>query len=192
MRSRTFFNAAVLTGLVVAAVAACFTGPDSPPISDNANALAGAVNQKPGATTGDGTTPPSSDPNAICGGNPFDGGGCEKSWANDIFPQITGTGLNCAAVGTCHGGTAAAPSNTEPTIDAKDSKATWLNLYKMPVTNKPYINPCSQDPATSSFVCNLKSAAEGGCGVQMPSGLLADPAFIADVETWIKCGSPFN
>ncbi len=178
----------VLAGFVAGAVAAaCFAGPDNPPLSDNANALAGAVNQRP---TGDGAAP--ADPNAICGGNAFDGGGCAKSWKTDLFPQIAGTVLNCSGVGACHGGTAANPSNTEPTIDPNDSEATWFNLSKIQVAGRPYINPCSQDPAASSFVCNLKPPGEGGCGSQMPKGLLADPAFVADVETWIACGSPNN
>ncbi len=95
---------------------------------------------------------------------------------------------NCQTTGTCHGG--ASPPN-QPRIDPDDPAAMWLELSAFKLSNgKFYINPCSTNPTDSSIGCNVNLSAP--CGSVMPPGLGLTPAVIADIDTWLKCGSPNN
>lgn len=141
--------------------------------------------------TSTGTTPP-----ADGGAPPSDGGtagdtgttACTVSFKTTIYPRMTTGSWKCANA-QCHGG------NTPPAISATDATAAYNSLKAYVINGKAYINPASTDPAQSSFECNLKGTC-GAAAMPIPGGgggaTAATAAEIADVDTWLKCGSPNN
>lgn len=104
---------------------------------------------------------------------------CTVSFKDKILPTLTATCVGSS----CH-------TTTDPIITA-DAKTTYDNFVKFATSvNKFYINPCSKDDTQSIFACNLEGAT--GCGVKMPLSGTYDAAKIADIRTWLKCGSPNN
>ncbi|MGH7284988.1 MAG: c-type cytochrome, partial [Polyangiaceae bacterium] len=105
------------------------------------------------------------------------------------------TGTWKCASSNCHGptGTAGIPTN-QPAIDGTNAQAAYNSLTQYLVDDKPYINACTTDPSGSAMDCNLK----GACEAQMPTSgagvasAAATPTEIGDVETWLRCGAPFN
>jgi hypothetical protein len=127
------------------------------------------------------------------------GAGCSVSFTTTIF------GKYMAASGTwkctdpnCHGpqGSAGTSVNT-PTIDgtnAFNAYAALAGFTTFPGQNIPYINGCSTDPTQSVMDCNLNGACsptmpQSGAGVSVAG---PTPQEIEDMETWLKCGAPFN
>jgi hypothetical protein len=155
----------------------------------------------PTGDPGDGgtTTPPAQDANApanaLCNGQgPIDGGACTVQWKRDIFPQMTGGNWKCSDA-NCHGSKAA----VAPFIDGNDAHAAYVSLMAYTKINaKPYINPCSVDPAASTFLCNLdpKGTVCGAAVMPLtsnpPGGKLLTTTETDQVKKWIACGSPEN
>lgn len=132
----------------------------------------------PGEGPGGGTDPA---PTGDAGGDP----NCAVKFATALFPKMVGAPWSCNAGSSCHGA-----GGSQPLVLA-DAAGTWNNFrnYKMKGSGKPYIAPGNVDPAASGMLCNMKG--EAGCGNKMPpAGAAAND--IADVETWLKCGSPNN
>jgi hypothetical protein len=120
------------------------------------------------------------------GGAIVDGGACTVSFKTDILSAF-GT-ANCQTAGSCHGG--ATPPN-QPRIDPGDGPGMWTEFAAFKLsTGKPYINPCSIDPAQSTIACNVNNAAP--CGTVMPPGVGLPADVVAKIDTWLKCGSPNN
>lgn len=153
------------------------------------NALAGG--KQPGAsseiTAEAGGGGPSGGPACVtAGGTLVDGGACAISFKTNILPAFKTA--NCQTAGSCHGGTN--PPN-QPRIDPDDPAGMWTEFSNFKLSNgKPYINPCSTDPAQSTIACNCNQAAP--CGSVMPPGTGLPANVVADIETWLKCGSPNN
>ena len=117
---------------------------------------------------------------------------CTVKFSTDIFPNMAATAAwQCASEMGCHGGKNPA---SQPVITT-DSKTTWENFRQFANidSTRPYINPCSTDPATSTFLCNVIQGT-GSCGKPMPltPGAPVDVQARATIETWIKCGAPNN
>ncbi len=130
---------------------------------------------------------------ASCGPMPEGGSTCGVKWSTDIWPLMSGSGPWKCADANCHGGNA----NSPPINDADQGYAVLATFMGIKVggTAKPYINPCSNDPMASAFLCNLG----GTCGVKMPlqnDMLGSKPATAMEiglVTTWItQCGAPKN
>ena len=117
---------------------------------------------------------------------------CTVKFSTDIFPNMAATAAwQCASEMGCHGGKNPA---SQPVITT-DPKTTWENFRQFANidSTRPYINPCSTDPATSTFLCNVIQGT-GSCGKPMPltPGAPVDVQARATIETWIKCGAPNN
>jgi hypothetical protein len=116
-----------------------------------------------------------------------EGGTCAVTFKSILATFKT---VNCNATPGCHGG----PNPTaQPLIDTDDPDGTWRTLanYVIQSSGKPYINPCSTDPASSSITCNLNKDAP--CGNVMPNGsTVYPPDGRTAIETWLKCGAPNN
>jgi hypothetical protein len=116
------------------------------------------------------------------------GGGdpnCAVKFATQLHPKMIAAPWSCNAGSSCHGA-----GGSQPLVTT-DAATTYNNFraYKMKGSNKPYIVPGNTDVASGAMVCNMKG--EAGCGNKMPpAGAAAND--IADVETWVKCGSPNN
>ena len=124
---------------------------------------------------------------ALCDGKgPIDGGACTVSFKTDILPKLV---TDCGACHTATGG-------ITPQIDNASAEKTYANFIKQgqtkPIDNKPYINPCSTDKATSTILCNM--SATGTCGQGMPQGKIGQLStdLAAKLDTWLTCGSPNN
>lgn len=157
-----------------------------PPSSDGGGAPAG--------DSGGGGPPPAS--NLACvtaGGTLVADAGCAVSWSKDIFPKMAAGGAwNCAGA-SCHA------AGNPPVLPADaHGMYTTLTAYTGTATTgaqagQYYFNPCSTDPAKSTFSCNLQPAASGGCGsLQMPLGITVAAAGMTAVSTWVACGAPEN
>ena len=124
---------------------------------------------------------------AVC--KPAGDGGCSVKWSTDIVPLFgDDAGWGCSKGGSCHGGAASPPINNNDPKQAYDQLRAYTAIRG---AAKPYINPCSLNPADSTFQCNL-SAAPNNCGSPMPKGSAALAADMAKLDTWLKCGSPNN
>jgi hypothetical protein len=120
------------------------------------------------------------------GGALVDGGACTVSFKTDILAAFGVA--NCQTAGSCHGG--ATPPN-QPRIDPGDGPGMWNEFASFKLsTGKPYINPCSTDPAQSTIACNVNLAAP--CGTVMPPAIGLPADIVAKIDTWLKCGSPNN
>ena len=116
-----------------------------------------------------------------------DAGPCTVTFKTDVLGALGKSSPACS-LPSCHGGNS--PPNL-PRIDPGDPGAMYTEFAAFKLSNgKPYINPCSIDPAAATIECNLQ--ATGGCGAHMPQGGQLDPADIAKIDTWLKCGSPNN
>jgi hypothetical protein len=116
-----------------------------------------------------------------------DAGPCTVSFATDVLGAFGKSSPACS-LPSCHGG--ATPPN-QPRIDPGDPSAMYTVFAAFKLSNgKPYISPCSTDPAESTISCNL--AATGGCGSHMPQGGQLDPTDLQKIDDWVKCGSPNN
>jgi hypothetical protein len=96
---------------------------------------------------------------------------------------------------SCHGpSTPGGASTNAPTIDANDAHAAYVALTSFSLNSAPYINACSTDPNASSITCNFN----GSCPPTMPQSdgpIVSSPpseASLRDLNTWLKCGAPFN
>ena len=114
---------------------------------------------------------------------------CTVSWKTQIYPKMQGAGTWKCSDTACHGG------NTPPAISATDATAAYNSLKGYVINGKPYFAVGNTDPAASSFECNLKGTC-GAAAMPIPGGgggaTAATGAEIADVDTWLKCGSPNN
>jgi hypothetical protein len=144
------------------------------------NALAGS--KQPGPVTDAGPT--GTWTNApVCWSTLVDGGPCSVKFSTDILPALSA----CTST-ACHGG--ATPAN-QPRIDPTDAPGMWSGFSAFKLSNgKPYINPCSTDPAQAAMSCNVNKAAP--CGTVMPPGLGLAADVVTKMDTWLKCGSPNN
>ena len=183
--------------LIVAAGLGCT---DNATKYGDSNGLAGKHIPSPvntGAPTDDAATMTGPTLKDLCmGQGPVDGGACAVSWSTTIYPKyISAAGTWKCADANCHGpGAAQLPSISDDVAKAYLSLATYLGSGATSFARKAYINPCSIDPATSALDCNIK----GSCTPKMPvtgasvASAGATAAEIADVDTWLKCGAPFN
>ncbi len=210
MAKRSLLGVVLMVAVGVSAAVACadYVPPDVPTYGPP-NALTGKTPLPPGDTTagdsGSVVVPPPSDgggggPQVLCqttGGTIVDGGPCAVSFSAQIFPKMqSGGSLNCGGtLNGCHGSaTASAPKfDTSVAQTAAGYYAVLANYAQTDNGKKPYVNPCSIDPAQSDFVCNtLAAGATGECGSSMP---LATPAAAADqalIAQWVACGAPNN
>jgi hypothetical protein len=144
--------------------------------------------------TGDGGTVGTPTTTFACqtaGGTIVDGGPCSVSWSQTIYPAMQATGAwGCAATGACHGGT------TKPVLTGTTASSFYTSLANytlVPGNANPYFNPCSTDPTKSAFLCSVSPT--GTCGSLMPLaggvGAMTD-AGLANIATWVACGSPQN
>ena len=125
-----------------------------------------------------------------------EGGTCDVSWTNDIYPKMLPTGVWQCANTACHGPTGSSGVGpNEPTIDGTDPAKAYASLvvYKIDNTN-PYINGCSMDPTASDMPATLKGDKSSqmptqGTGVSPANATAAD---ITTLETWLACGAPLN
>ncbi|MBX3225715.1 MAG: hypothetical protein KIT84_30940 [Labilithrix sp.] len=112
---------------------------------------------------------------------------CNVKFSTDVMQALAAGSCSTAA---CHGG--AEPAN-QPKIDPADLPGSYASMAAFPPrSGKPYINPCSIDPALSVIDDNLDPAAPAADrGTVMPpgSGLVAA---IPKVREWLQCGSPNN
>lgn len=113
---------------------------------------------------------------------------CSVSWTNDIYPNMESTGAwQCASSG-CHAG-----GKTPPAINDSDPSGAYASLATYAGLSPAYIVPCNTSTSASacSILCNL---TPNGCGMTMPLGPGTPPtsAQLADLQTWIACGSQFN
>jgi hypothetical protein len=117
---------------------------------------------------------------------------CSVSWKADIYPKMVAGGTwNCAGTGACHA------SATQPVLagDAHSFYTTLANYTgtttNAPYASEPYLNPCSTDPAKSTFVCNTQATTP--CGLAgMPLGQPIAAAGLTAISTWVACGAPEN
>jgi hypothetical protein len=181
---------AVSVGLL--AVVACVTDyqkGEGDPRFGAPNALAG---QKQPGPSSDFSTPSGSTggtgemPECVrAGGKLVEGPACNVSFKTILAAFKT---ANCQTAGSCHGGDS--PPN-QPRIDPDNPAAMWSVFAAFKLSNgKLYINPCSTDPQESTIACNVNVGAP--CGSVMPPGQGLPPNVVADIETWLKCGSPNN
>lgn len=185
MASRfVFFSVATVASLAVAVAVGCNIDPNTH-YGDHA-----------GLSKDNLPAPPSSDggglDGALCNGKgPIDGGPCSVSWKNDIWPMMSSSGVWKCGDSKCHGAQANQPGNLNNEDNAYAALVGWTGTG-----GKPYINPCSTDPAQSAYVCNLDTTT--ACGTRMPYSdnvLGSGPALPADsakLQTWVKCGAPKN
>ena len=158
----------------------------SPPLPSGGSGDSGTGN--PPVTTGDGGKP-----NALCGGNgPVDGGACAVSWKTNIYAKMGAVGAWKCADANCHGTFGGNP----PYIMGSNSHADYVALTVAKITAKPYLNPCSTDPAQSTIACNVGATAPL-CGLgPMPfttnGATPLTAAEKADLMTWVASGSPEN
>lgn len=112
---------------------------------------------------------------------------CNVKFSTDVMQALAPGSCSTAA---CHGGTE--PAN-QPKIDPADLPGSYTSMAAFsPRSGKPYINPCSTDPAAAVMEDNLDpSAPAADRGTVMPpgSGLAAA---IPKVREWLQCGSPNN
>jgi hypothetical protein len=181
--------AAASVGLLL--VAACTTdyqkGVEDPNFGAP-NALAGQKQPGPSSdtSTDGGGTGAAGTPECVkAGGALIDGGPCAVSFKTILAAFKA---ASCQTAGSCHGG--ATPPN-QPRIDPDDATGMWAEFASFKLSNgKPYINPCSTDPAQSTIGCNVNATAP--CGSVMPPGLGLAANVVADIDTWLKCGAPNN
>jgi len=116
------------------------------------------------------------------------------SWTNQIFPNMTSAGPWKCANSLCHGGV------QPPKMTDNDPVATYNSLVGFTATDatgRPFILPCSVDPAQSAFECNV-SPTPPNCGLGSPmpltttGGTVLTAAQFGQLDTWIKCGAPRN
>ncbi|MEO7113857.1 MAG: hypothetical protein ABI183_25680 [Polyangiaceae bacterium] len=127
----------------------------------------------------------------------LEGGTCAVHFADTIFTKyMSATGTWKCADTNCHGPQGSAGTSTNaPTIDGMDPRKAYVALAQFTGINaEPYINGCSTNPGASAMDCNLNGACsptmpQSGAGVSPPG---PTPQEIEDVETWLKCGAPFN
>jgi hypothetical protein len=126
-----------------------------------------------------------------------EGGTCAVSFTNTIFAKyMVATGTWKCADTNCHGPQGSAGTSTNaPTIDGTNAMNAYVALAQFTgLQGEPYINACTTDPGGSAMDCNLN----GACSPTMPqsgAGVASNGASaqeIEDVETWLKCGAPFN
>jgi hypothetical protein len=184
----------------VVALLACTTdyqtGLDDPAFGAP-NALAGqkqpgsSTEQTTGKGSGEGGASSSGGTQAACvaaGGTLLaDAGACAVSFKTDVLGAFGKSTPQCS-LPSCHGG---ASPQYPPRIDPGDPASMYPELAAFKLSNgKPYLNPCSTDPAASSLECNL--AAAGGCGTHMPQGGQLAAEDLTKIDTWVKCGAPNN
>lgn len=119
-----------------------------------------------------------------CDGGLPDAGPCSVSFATTLWPNMAATGKWLCASTNCHGGV------TQPVF--QDPAGAYTALSNRLTAGKPYINPCSTDPAASSFYCNMGGGGTP-CGNPMPLNAPAATMMELDqIRTWVQCGAPNN
>jgi hypothetical protein len=129
-----------------------------------------------------------------------EGGSCTVSFQQTIFTKyMSATGTWKCTDSNCHGPSGSAGTSTNaPTIDGTDPLKAYTALAQFTTfpgqNSAPYINACSTDPTASVLDCNLNGACspkmpQSGAGVSVPGPTAQE---IEDVETWLKCGAPYN
>lgn len=204
MVSRAQLSVVVVLGLVGAAAAACVTdygkGLDDPnygPPDALYGKLPPIAPSLGGGGVGGGLAEGGGGGAGLCDGKgPIsDGGDCSVKWSELVAQMGNEGSWGCSKTG-CH---IAQPPI--PKIDISSPRAAYdaLAAHKVLVNGqpKPYINPCSKDPAESSFLCNVTpragSTTAGECGIKvMPEGAPLEQADRDRLKTWIECGAPFN
>jgi hypothetical protein len=120
------------------------------------------------------------------------GGDCKVSWSKDIYSKMGAAGAWQCASSACHGGLQS-PVLTGSATDFYNTLAATMVTSTDGTTTLPFLLPCSTSPAKSDFVC---VTASSNCGPEMPaigSGAVAlTPTDVANVKTWIACGSLNN
>ena len=185
---------AALAFVGIPIAAAC--GGEVAPENGNASSDAGKKTQP--TPTGSPTTP-TPPPTALCdakGLSELDGSTCAVSFTNTIFAKyMSASGTWKCSDGNCHGPSGPSGfSENAPTIDDSNALNAYTTLAQLQLNGEPYINTCSNDPNASSVYCNLKGTCaptmpQSGAGVDSPGPTAPE---IADLETWLKCGAPFN
>jgi hypothetical protein len=127
----------------------------------------------------------------------LEGGTCAVSFQTTIWGKyMVATGTWKCSDTNCHGPQGSAGTSTNaPTIDGTVALNAYTALAQFRgLQGEPYINACSTDPGASAMDCNINAACtpampQSGAGVA-PAG--PTPQEIEDLETWLKCGAPFN
>jgi hypothetical protein len=176
------------------AAAACTAGDDFLPTYGAANGLAGMSPATSTAATGDDDGGGSgTGGGCVAGSTPalyIDGGTCSVSFSKDIEGFMSSpTQWDCVN-SSCHGSGLQQPQITgTASVDYP-----VLTKYSMNF-NRPYLNPCSTDPAQSSISCNLIPESCDDM-TQMPEPIgnnaKATTAQLAMLNTWLQCGAPNN
>lgn len=191
-RSRPLGASVGVVVLAAGFVAACMTdyqkGLDDPRYG-SPNALDKQTQPGPSSEAlSDRDDPGGSEDGPLCvrnGGTLVEGGDCEVSFSQDVLTAFGNSGCHQAP---CHGGLN--PQNL-PRIDPGEPDAMWKEFGSFTLSNgKPYINPCSTDPAESTIACNV--SATGTCGTMMPQGIGLPADVVTMIETWLACGAPNN
>lgn len=120
-----------------------------------------------------------------------DAGACAVSFQTTIYAKyMAASGTWKCADSSCHG----AGSTQEPSIDGTNAQNAYNSLTTYTdLQGEPYIAACATDPTASAIDCNLKGSCsqmplEGaGVGAAAPTA-----AELADLDTWLACGAPFN
>lgn len=108
---------------------------------------------------------------------------CAVKFSTDLLTPLVNS---CGEVG-CHALGSTPPLIVKDAEQTYEALKTWNNIE-----NTPYVNPCSHDPQFSKLLCNVTPGA-GACGPPMPDGRPPlDEPFRAKIETWVRCGAPFN
>jgi hypothetical protein len=129
-----------------------------------------------------------------------EGGTCAVSFQQTIYAKyMSATGTWKCTDSNCHGPSGSAGTSVNaPTIDATQAFNAYSALAQFNTFpgqgSLPYINACSTDPSQSVMDANLNGQAsptmpQSGAGVSVPG---PTPQEIEDLETWLKCGAPYN
>jgi hypothetical protein len=137
------------------------------------------------ATSTTDSGPPPATAGAACvaaGGTLMSATSCTKHFADVLLAFKT---AGCDNAVGCHGGTQA------PHFDTSDSAGTWSTFASFKLsTGQLYLDPCSTDSSKSGILCNLSGTS---CGTKMPYNLPSYPdTGLADLKTWLECGSPHD
>ena len=176
---------AALVGMGLA-MAACTAGDDFLPAYGVANGL---LNKSPAAAT---ATNDDGGGGVTGGGCTIDSGTCAVSFSKDIEPMFSTQSVWGCTNMNCHGGTIQAPQITGvAAADYASLTAYSMNFYR------PYINPCSTDPAESSISCNIRTSGGSCDGMsEMPvlqyGNSAPTAAQLTTLTNWLKCGAPNN
>jgi hypothetical protein len=120
-----------------------------------------------------------------------DAGACAVSFTQTIYGKyMVASGTWKCADSSCHG----AGSTQEPSIDGTSAQNAYNSLTTYTdLQGEPYIAACATNPSDSAMDCNLKGSCsqmpQEGAGVGAAAPTAAE---LADLDTWLACGAPFN